>query len=142
MIQSAATDKLIRRVAYWTAVGVIFGWAAWRRFSLPLEPIADLDIWGYLAPALVKLTRGEFVHEGRNFVYPGFLFLLLRAFGDFRAITIVQHILGLAGGGLILMAWETVRSLSPVPILWWSRPHRARAGVRGCLPPRGRTYPG
>jgi hypothetical protein len=112
MIQSAATGKLIRTCAYWAALAVIFGWAAWRRFSLPLDPIADLDIWGYLSPALFKLTRGEFVHaQGRNFVYPGFLCLLLRGFGDFRAITVVQHLLGLAGGGVILMAWRNVRAL-------------------------------
>ena len=110
MIQSPASGKSIRKFICWTAVAVIVGGAAWRRFSLPLDPIADLDIWGYLSPALLKLTRGEFVHAGRNFVYPGFLFLLLRAFGDFRAIVILQHILGLAGGGLILMTWQSVRS--------------------------------
>lgn len=93
---------------------MIFVWAAWRRFSLPLEPIADLDIWGYLSPALLKLTRSEFVHaQGRNFVYPGFLFLVLRVFGDFRAIAVVQHILGLAGGGLVLLAWQRVRRFVP-----------------------------
>src|SRR3954452_5380110 len=111
MIQAPAISRSIGKYVYWLAVAVIFVWAAWRRFSLPLEPIADLDIWGYLSPALLKLTRGEFVHaHGRNFVYPGFLFLLLRAFGDFRAIVIVQHLLGLAGGGLILMTWQRVRS--------------------------------
>jgi len=111
MILSAASDKSIGKFLYWTALAGILGWAVWRRFSLPLEPIADLDIWGYLSPALLKLTRGEFVHsQGRNFVYPGFLFLLLRMFGDFRAIVIVQHLLGLAGGGLILMTWRRVRS--------------------------------
>jgi hypothetical protein len=111
MIQSSASDKSIGRFLYWLALAAIFGWATWRRFSPPLDPIADLDIWGYLSPALVKLTRGEFVHsQGRNFVYPDFLFLLLRIFGDFRAISIVQHLLGLAGGGLILMTWRRVRS--------------------------------
>ena len=94
-------------------LAAIFGCATWRRFSLPLEPIADLDIWGYLSPALFKLTRGEFVHaHGRNFLYPGFLFLLLRAFGDFRAIVIAQHILGLVGGGFIVMAWQKIRSFT------------------------------
>lgn len=88
--------------------------AAWRRFSLPLDPIADADTWGYLSPALIKLTRGAFVHaQGRNFVYPGFLLLLLRMFGDFRAIVIVQHLLGLAGGGLMLMIWQRVRTFIP-----------------------------
>jgi hypothetical protein len=113
MIRSPASRKSIRKFAYWTAVAVIFIWAAWRRFSVPLDPIADLDIWGYLSPALLKLTSGEFVHaQGRNFVYPGFLFLLLRGFGNFRAIAVVQHILGLAGGGLVLMTWRRVRTFS------------------------------
>ncbi|MEY2504748.1 MAG: hypothetical protein QOG27_1028, partial [Verrucomicrobiota bacterium] len=107
----AARHLQIFRVVYWVAVAGLFAVAAWKRFSLPLVPIADLDIWGYLSPALFKLTRGEFVHaHGRNFVYPGFLYLLLRVFGDFRAIAIVQHILGLAGGGLILMTWQRVRN--------------------------------
>src|ERR1041384_2778402 len=113
MMQSRASGKWIRQSAYWIAIAAIFMWAACRRFSPPLDPIADLDIWGYLSPALLKLTRGEFVHaQGRNFVYPGFLFLILRAFGDLRAIAVVQHVLGLAGGGLILLMWRRVRSFS------------------------------
>jgi hypothetical protein len=113
MIPSPASGKSIRKFIYWGTVAAIFAWATWKRFSLPLEPIADLDIWGYLSPALLKLTRGEFVHSfGRNFVYPGFLYVLLRMFGDFRAIAIVQHLLGLAGGGLIFMIWRRVRSFT------------------------------
>jgi hypothetical protein len=111
MIQYPASRELLRKYFYWFAIALIFGWAAWRRFSLPLDPIADLDIWGYLSPGLLKLTRGEFIHsQGRNFVYPGFLFLLLRMCGDFRAIVVVQHLLGLAGGCFILMTWQRVRS--------------------------------
>ena len=53
------------------------------------HPIVDPDFWGYLSPALRKLIGSEFGHtQGRNFLYPGFLYLLLRASGDFRAITI------------------------------------------------------
>ena len=114
MINLSSRRLRLSLLIYWSAVVALFAWGAWRRFSLPLDPIADLDIWGYLSPALVKLTRGEFVHaQGRNFVYPGFLFVILRAFGDFRAITIVQHFLGLAGGALILMTWQRVRSFIP-----------------------------
>src|SRR5438270_7778173 len=98
------SGKSLRAFAWWLALAILFGWGAWRRFSLPLEPVADLDTWGYLAPALFKLTRGEFTHAcGRNYVYPGFLLLVLRMFGDLRAIVIVQHLLGLAGGGLLLL---------------------------------------
>lgn len=104
-------------LVYWAAVTCLFAFAAWLRFSLPLDPIADLDTWGYLAPALRKLTGSHFTHDGRNFVYPGFLFLLLRVFGDFRAITIAQHLLGLAAGGLLLMTWRRAHAFVAAPWL-------------------------
>src|SRR5207249_7289152 len=76
----------VGQLAYWSAVAVIFVWAAWLRFRLPLDPIADHGTWGYLSPALRKLTGAEFGHTyGRNFIYPGFIYLLLLGFGDFRA---------------------------------------------------------
>jgi hypothetical protein len=99
-----------RAFACWIVFAILLAWGAWRRFSLPLEPVADLDTWGYLGPAILKLTRGEFIHScGRNFVYPAFLLSVLRVFGDFRAVVIVQHLLGLAGGGLLFLAWQRVR---------------------------------
>ena len=106
--------KLIKRLPwqfyYWIGVTIIFAWAAWIRWAVPLDPIADPDTWGYLSPAVRKLTGGEFGHSsGRNFIYPGFLYLLLRAFGDFRAITVVQHCLGLLTGGLLLFTWRQAR---------------------------------
>jgi hypothetical protein len=62
------------------------------------------------------LTGAEFGHTyGRNFVYPGFLFLILRVFSDFRAITIAQHFLGLFAGALFLLTWKRVRVLVPDP---------------------------
>ncbi len=92
------------RLCYWTAIAFIFAWAVWQRFALPLDPIADPDTWGYLSPALRKLTGAEFGHtHGRNFLYPGFLYSVLRCFGDFRAIAIVQHLLGMAAGGVFLL---------------------------------------
>src|SRR5690242_10903772 len=98
------------RLVYWAAVACLFVFAIWKRLSLPLDPIADLDTWGYLSPALLKLTGGEFVHaSGRNFIYPGFLLFVLRVFGDFRALVTLQHLLGLAGGALMLMTWRRVR---------------------------------
>ena len=114
MIPPVRSRKSIGKLVYWMALAVIVGWAAWRRFSIPLEPIADLDTWGYLSPALFKLTRGEFIHaHGRNFVYPGFLLLVLRMFGGFHAVVIVQHLLGLASGGLIILTWRRVRTFVP-----------------------------
>ncbi|PYJ37086.1 MAG: hypothetical protein DME84_08910 [Verrucomicrobia bacterium] len=106
----------VGRLAYWSAVAVIFAWAAWLRFRLPLDPIADHGTWGYLSPALRKLIGAEFGHTyGRNFIYPGFLFLLLRAFGDFRAITVAQHFLGLIAGGVLLLTWRRARAFVPDP---------------------------
>jgi len=82
---------LLWPICYWATVAFIFAWAVWQRFKLPLDPIADPDTWGYLSPALRKLTGAEFGHiQSRNFLYPGFLYLVLRCFGDFRAIGVVQ----------------------------------------------------
>jgi hypothetical protein len=89
---------------------VLFAWAAWLRFRLPLDPITDPDTWGYLSPALRTLIGGEFGHtDGRNFIYPGFLYLVLRAFGDFRAISVVQHLLALLAGIILLLTWRRAR---------------------------------
>ena len=49
-------------VCYWTVIALLFAGAVWQRFRLPLDPIADPDTWGYLAPALRKLTGAEFGH--------------------------------------------------------------------------------
>jgi hypothetical protein len=112
---SAQTSgRLAWRFCYWAALVLIFGWAAWQRFTLPLDPIADPDTWGYLSPALRKLTGAAFGHtNGRNFLYPGFVFLLLHVFGDFRAINIAQHLLGLVAGGVLLLTWWRARVLLP-----------------------------
>jgi hypothetical protein len=105
---------LLWPICYWATVAFIFAWAVWQRFKLPLSPIADPDTWGYLSPALRKLTGAEFGHtQSRNFLYPGFLYLVLRCFGDFRAIGVVQHLLGLAAGGLFLLTWRRLRVFVP-----------------------------
>src|SRR5256885_2062107 len=102
---------LLWPIWYWSMVTFIFAWAVWQRFKLALDPIADPDTWGYLSPALRKLTGAEFGHsQGRNFLYPGFLYLVLRGFGDFRAIGVVQHLLGLIAGGLFLLTWQRLRA--------------------------------
>src|SRR5438105_10451601 len=94
-------------IIYYAVCAVVLAWGAFQRFHLPPWPLADADTWGYLNPALSKLTAGVFQHsEGRNFVYPGFLFLVLRTFKSFPAITIVQHTLGLLTGGLLLVCWR------------------------------------
>ena len=91
----------------WIVLGAILLWGAWWRFSWPLWPVSDADTWGYLNPGLSRLNGGPFEHTlGRNFVYPGFLWLVLRLAGDFRAITIIQHALGLASGVLLWLFWR------------------------------------
>jgi hypothetical protein len=117
MTESTASSKSfsltnIWRFCYWLGVAALFAWAAWQRFVLPLDPIADPDTWGYLSPALRKLLGAEFGHTyGRNCVYPAFVFSLLRAFGDFRAIVIAQHLLGLVAGATLLLSWRRSRAL-------------------------------
>ncbi|PYI41474.1 MAG: hypothetical protein DMF12_10230 [Verrucomicrobia bacterium] len=103
-------ERLPWQFYYWSGVTILFAYAAWQRFAVPLDPVADPDTWGYLSPALRELTGGAFGHtSGRNFLYPGFLYLLLRAFGDFRAITVAQHFLGLLAGGVLLLTWRRTR---------------------------------
>ena len=115
--EKSSRDSLFTNVgqfAYWSAVIVVFAWAAWLRFRLPLDPIAVPDTWAYLSPALRKLTGAEFGHTyARNFIYPGFVYLLLRVFGDFRAITVTQHLLGLMAGGMLLVIWCRIRDFIP-----------------------------
>src|SRR5947199_3854200 len=104
------SNRSLWPVCYWTVIALLFAWAVWQRFKLPLDPIADPDTWGYLSPALRKLTGAKFGHtNSRNFIYPGFLFGLLRIFADFRAITIAQHFLGLLAGAVLLLAWRRAR---------------------------------
>jgi hypothetical protein len=104
----------VREFAYWTAAAIVFAWAAWLRFRLPLEPIAVPDTWGYLSPALRKLIGAEFGHtHGRNFIYPAFVYAVLRVFGDFRAITVTQHLLGLSAGAVLLLTWRRTRDFIP-----------------------------
>lgn len=105
-------------IVYYALCAVILGWAAFQRFHLPVWPLADPDTWGYLYPALSKLTGGAFQHTGgRNFVYPGFLFLVLATFKSFAAITIVQHTLGLLTGALLLGCWHQIRRFLEVGVV-------------------------
>jgi hypothetical protein len=97
---------------------LLFGGAFLFRFKLPLQPLIDGDIGGYLQPALLQLTGGQFQHvEGRSFVYPGFIYLLLRVGQDFRTVTIVQHLLGLAAGAVLLACWNCARALMRNPTI-------------------------
>ncbi|MDR3404956.1 MAG: hypothetical protein P4L99_20800 [Chthoniobacter sp.] len=92
--------------------------AAWRRFSLPTEPLTDRDVWGYLSPSLVKMTTGAWVQtEGRAFIYPGFVYLVINTFRSLGAVTVLQHLLGLGTGVLLLANWKSARRLLPQPLI-------------------------
>ncbi len=101
------------------ALALVLSWAAWERFRLPMTPSADPDLWVYLAPGLSALTGHGFTHVyGQCFLYPGFLYALLRIGGDFRWITVVQSSLGLGTGVLFYACWRCLRPFlvsSPLP---------------------------
>ena len=71
----------VGQLAYWSAVAVIFAWAAWLRFRLPLDPIV---VPNYVTPALKKLAGGEFgqIHLERTIIYPGWNCLLAHVAAD------------------------------------------------------------
>ena len=99
---------------YLAAAAALLFWGAWNRFQLPQAPIIDPDIEGYLGPAISALAGKPFLHlTGRSFPYPGFVYLILRIFGDFRAIALVQHLLGLGAGVLVLLSWNAAGALVP-----------------------------
>jgi hypothetical protein len=107
----------LARIIYITLFILLFSCAGYFRFRLPQEPFIDPDVDGYLGPGLLALTGNGFQHiEGRSFVYPGFVYLILAVFRDFRAITIVQHLSGLAAGGVLLACWDRCFNLIPRPI--------------------------
>ncbi|MEP7071228.1 MAG: hypothetical protein ABI839_02470 [Verrucomicrobiota bacterium] len=91
---------------YHLSLAIILLAAAYVRWRLPAWPLADPDSWSYLRAAVSKLAEGTFLHtNGRNFLYPGFLLLILSATRSFTAISFVQHLLGLGTGILILGSW-------------------------------------
>ena len=94
--------------------------AGWR-FSFPLTPAIDKDFSGYLHPALDALGGRAFAHaDGRAILYPALVYALLAGCRDFRAITIVQHTLGLATGLLLLATWCAAwRALRPARLPRW-----------------------
>jgi hypothetical protein len=103
--------SLFGRITYITIALLLICTAGLFRLRLPQEPLIDSDVQAFLGPALTVLTDQGFQHSaGVSFVYPLFAYLILGVFGKFRAITIVQHLLGLAAGGILLACWN--RSLS------------------------------
>ncbi len=83
-----------------------------------MEPLLDRDVWGYLSPALSKIAGDPFVQsEGRAFLYPGFIYAIISVFRSLGAITVVQHLLGLATGLMLLSNWIAARRLLLRPFI-------------------------
>lgn len=102
--------RIALRVVYWILLALIFSKAARLRFDLPRWPIADGDAWGYSHPAFSAFTGGPFqLINGRNFLYPGFLLVVLSIGKTVGSITVAQHLLGLATGALLLACWDRLR---------------------------------
>jgi hypothetical protein len=93
---------------------IVFIWAAWERFRLPLTPFAVPDVWAYLGPGLGALVGDRF-HEwqGQCFLYPGFLYAVLRFAGSLHAITLIQAFFGLGTGALMFACWMELRHFMP-----------------------------
>lgn len=107
----------ILSLLYWILLVSLFAGAIWLRFSLPLEPIADPDTWGYLSPAMGVLLGTGWEHHLRNYLYPSFLLVLLQSFHDFRAVSIAQHLFGVAAGALFLLVWRRLRGFSTTSLV-------------------------
>jgi hypothetical protein len=100
------------------ALTLVFSWAAWERFRLPLTPFVDPDVVAYLNPGLNALLGERFRDWfGQCFLYPWFLYFLLRITGTFKWITLVQALLGLSTGALLFACWMKLRRLLPTPRL-------------------------
>jgi hypothetical protein len=105
------------KTIYFVISAFLFIAAAQKRFSWPQVPWADYDP-GYLQPALMKLNGDAFTHiQGLNFLYPGMVYLILRPWADFRAISVIQHFLGLVAGVLFLATWSRLADFFPKPRL-------------------------
>lgn len=86
---------------------IVLLFAAYKRFSLPLEPIPDPDLYGYIGPALSFFKGDGFIHmSGRSFLYPLLMLVLLAITKAFSAISIFQHLVGLASGFALFKIWD------------------------------------
>ncbi|MCC6468830.1 MAG: NUDIX domain-containing protein [Alphaproteobacteria bacterium] len=117
---TAGSWRRLAGVAYIAVCALLFIAAAWLRFASAQWPVIDADTWNYLWPALSAIEGGGFTHTGgRAFPYPLFLWGVLAAFGDFRAIIVVQHLLGLGTALISLAAWHmAARMIDPARRLW------------------------
>jgi hypothetical protein len=121
--------RLFWFVTYAAAIGYVMVWAVMARLQLPLTPVADLDIRGYLLPAVSKLNGGAFLHlSGLNFLYPALQFLVLSGTQDYRAIALLQHLFGVLAGFFFILSWNRLFDLAR---LRYSRALHQLIGVCG-----------
>ena len=117
----------IWRTIWLAAVSYLVIEGIFRRFTLPQWPLLAPDSAAYLLPAV---NGGEYNIGPRMFVYPMFCRIVLAVSGDWRSISIVQHVLGLAGPVLLLGAWCLLGAQ-----IWVSRVARAAHETLGLALP-------
>ncbi len=83
------------------------------RFVLPLAPMMDPDTGSYLKPAIEVTVTGSYTPTFRSFLYPFFLIAVLKLVPHLHAITIIQHVLGLATAALIVAVILRSRNFLP-----------------------------
>ena len=105
------------RICWLLAAGWIFLKGAIVRFAAPGWPLIAPDSFIYLGPSI---NGGHYDIGPRMFVYPMFCRILLQVTHDWRSIAIAQHLLGLLGPALLLLAWVSLGAR-----IWSSRLARA-----------------
>jgi hypothetical protein len=89
-------------------------WGTKQRSGLPAVPLLTPDSWGYLHPALSWLGGAGFQQtDGRAWLYPAILSLILKVVGDFSWIVRVQQFFGLTGAPLLWFGLRIWLSLFP-----------------------------
>ena len=117
----------IWRVAWLLAVAGIFAHGAYVRFVLPQWPLIASDSYAYMLPTI---NGGVYNIGPRTFVYPMFCRFVVNTAADWRALSVVQHGLGLLGPALLLGGWY----LAGVS-LWTSRGARVAHEALGLALP-------
>jgi len=98
-------------ISHWAILGIlvlIFGVAAWARFSISPVPFFNPDAMGYVGPVLSNAISGEMNQTHyRGFFYPLFLRFLMNSGESLGLVTLVQHLGGLASGLLWWLIWSS-----------------------------------
>ena len=103
-------------------VFLVIGIGIWLRTLAPGVPISDPDTWGYLNPAVSKISGLGFQQtHGRGIAYPLFLLGLLKSTGTFFSIPFFQHLVGILSGILWWAIWREWQKWLPKNLrgLFW-----------------------